>query len=95
MRGMTVSESVKAFGLDRILKTIRTDPQRTLPRLMRWIDRVMPAGAMETQRGLFRDILRDPNNPWNKFAMSMWEDVDDGCREAVLQNFCGNAAAIG
>ncbi|NLA86756.1 MAG: radical SAM protein, partial [Clostridiales bacterium] len=95
MNGRTIKESVQAYGIGRILKTIRTEPESSLPRLMEWADRIMPEHSLEAPRKMIRSILDDPDSPWHTFIMSLWSDIDDGCRETFFSNFIINSAAVG
>lgn len=91
----TIKENLQAFGLGQVLKMIRTEPEKNIPKLMNWIDRVIPKDVLEEPRDIIHKIIEDPDNVWYKFGLSLWNDIDDGCRTTFFNNFIINASLIG
>lgn len=91
---MTASEKIKAIGINQILGYVEKDPQKNLPILMDWADRFAD-GVMPGQRKVFRDIINDSDNHWNRLLMSLWTDIDDSVRVKLFENFIVNASFIG
>lgn len=79
MNERSIIESMKAFGVEKALDMTRTQPERNIPRLMEWVDRIAPKNSLVPQRAAVREMIKDENNPWCKFIMSLWDDIDDDC----------------
>lgn len=95
MSDHTLKESLQAFGLNRALGMMRTDPEKNLPKLLNWVDRLDTNNAMLPQRDFFRKILNDPDNIWYQFMLDLWKDIDESVRVKFFENFIVNAAVIG
>ncbi len=47
--------------------------------------------------GVIRGIkegLADPDNNWNRFVLSLWDDIDAGARRALFENFVLNGSFL-
>ena len=91
----TMMENLQAYGLGKALKMLHSEPEKNIPKLMDWVDRVTPKDVLKGPRDTIREIISDPDNAWYKFALSLWDDIDDGCRETFFKNFIVNSAVIG
>lgn len=91
----SMKESLQAKGLSMALNMLRSEPEKNLPKLMDWIDRIAPGQVMEPQRAKIREIINDKDNPWYHFLLSLWDDIDDDCRVTAFNNFIVNSAVIG
>ena len=95
MSKRSMIESMQAYGIGKALNMIRTEPEKNIPKLMDWVDRVSPKNVLPGQRATIREIIEDPENPWYKFVLSLWDDIDDDCRATFFNNFVINSAVIG
>lgn len=95
MKNYSISENLQAFSIKQALKMIRTDPEKNLPKLMSLVDTLCPKGTLEGQRNMIRSIVTDKDNPWYKFIVSLWDDIDDECRITLFNNFIINTAVLG
>jgi len=91
----TMMENIQAYGLEKILTIFRENPEKNLPKVLDWADKLDRNDITLGQRRMFHDILDDPNNNWYKFVMSLLEDLDDGVRDTFFKNFLINSAVIG
>ncbi|NLO83904.1 MAG: radical SAM protein [Clostridiales bacterium] len=95
MSERTMVEHLKAYGVEKALNMTKTEPEKNIPKLMEWVDRMAPRNSMAKQRDAVREIIKDTENPWYKFLLSLWDDIDDDCRATFFRNFILNSAIIG
>ena len=95
---MNLKEKTEAFALDQAMSYISGDPEKNLPKLLAWIDRIGwakdfsgPNGPKET----IHKIMDDPENVWHRYIMGLWKDIDDGILKTTFHNFVLNAALSG
>ncbi|MFZ3131798.1 MAG: radical SAM protein [Desulfosporosinus sp.] len=72
-----------------------SNPEKNIPKLMDWVDRLAINDTMEVQRKAVRKIIEDKDNNWYKLILSLWTDVDPGVRKAFFKNFILNEGFIG
>ncbi|MDO4860440.1 MAG: radical SAM protein [Bacillota bacterium] len=77
------------------LKYMEKDPEKNLPKLVQWADKIDKTGYFKKYRDHFRRWTSDPDNNWNKYMMSLWSDIDDGVRMKFFENFMLNACFKG
>ncbi len=95
MNDRSMIEHLQAYGIERALNMIRTEPEKNIPKLMDWVDRVTPKDILTGQRAMIREIIHDKENPWYKFILGLWDDIDEECRVTFFRNFIVNSAVIG
>lgn len=95
MSKLTMKENMQLYGLGRVLKMIRTEPETNIPKLMDWVDRVIPKHVLGDSRDVIREIIDNPDNVWYKFLLSLWDDIEEECRVTFFNNFILNSALIG
>ena len=77
------------------LKYMEKDPEKNLPKLIDWAEKIDKTGYFEKYINHFRRWTSDPDNNWNKYMMSLWSDIDDGVRMRFFENFMLNACFKG
>lgn len=92
---MALKDNVQAFAVKQALSYMDKDPERNLPRLLDWFDRLDKKDTFKTQRALVRSVVTDPGNNWNKLVMSFWSDIDPGVRNRLFENLIINGFLIG
>jgi len=92
---MSVSDSFKRFGMNRIYSYLRKDPINNMPKIMEWVDRTTPADVFPSQKKAFREVVNNPENPYNILLQRVWKEVDPHVLETIFQNFLINANLIG
>ncbi len=94
---MGVIDGARKVGFRRIYNWLDKDLDNNLPKLMDLIDRFAGEGedTFPKQRALFRKIIDDPENIWNRLIKSLWSDLDDEVRRTFIENFFLNASLIG
>ncbi|MFA6891036.1 MAG: radical SAM protein [Sphaerochaetaceae bacterium] len=74
---------------------IGDDPEKNLPKLMAWVDKIDTKGAYKKQRDFVRSIINNPGSNWYKYTVSLWKDIDPEVRKVMFNNFFINSVIIG
>ena len=93
MAGRTFAESAQAFAVRQALKLLREPPEESVPKLIDWARRFDTSGTLKSQINGVEAVLNDPN--WSKYIKSLWDDIDEGVRMKIFENFIINSALIG
>ena len=72
-----------------------SNPDKNIPKLMKWADRFCGENTMKSQRDAVRKVIEDKDNNWYKLILSLWEDIDPSVRRTTFSNFMLNANFIG
>ena len=91
----TLKESLQAFGIKQVLRMIDEDPDKTLPKLLDWVDRLDKDERLSGQRKVFHEIIDNPDNHWYRLIKSLWTDIDNEVRKTAFANFIVNATVVG
>lgn len=92
---MRIKTSIQAIGLRTAYDYIDKDPKNRLPQVVSILEKFVPSGsAMDTQINGVKAILSNPDNNWNRFVMSLWDDIDANVRRAIFENFVINASLL-
>ena len=92
-----ISKTLTTLGLKIAFHYIEKDPEKNLPKLMEWVDRLAGTGpdSFQPQRDAFRAVINDPSNNMYRLIMNIFRDVDNDVLKATFQNFFLNANIIG
>lgn len=93
MAGRTFAESAQAFAVRQALKLLREPPEESVPKLIDWARHFDTSGTLKSQINGVEAVLNDPN--WSKYIKSLWDDIDEGVRMKIFENFIINSALIG
>ncbi|TQI66958.1 radical SAM protein [Clostridium sp. KNHs216] len=95
---MNLKEKAESFALDQAMNYLSGDPEKNLPKLLEWVDRIGwgkdfsgPDGPKET----IHKIVDDQENIWYQFIMKLWKDIDNDILKTTFHNFVLNAALLG
>jgi len=87
---MSAKGKVTSFMLNKAMNYISSEPEKNMPKLLRWVD-ALKVESFENQSKILHDILDDPENNWYKFVMGLWDDIDNDILKVFFQNFGLNA----
>ena len=92
-----IPKALGTLGMKTAYSYIEKDPERNLPRLMEWMDKLAGTGpdSFQEQRDAFRAVINDPDNNMYQLIMNIFRDVDNGVLKATFKNFFLNANIIG
>ncbi|NJP41586.1 radical SAM protein [Oscillospiraceae bacterium HV4-5-C5C] len=87
---MKISSSVAEFGVRRVIDSITDNPEKNIPRLMTWVDR-LSNGEFETQRAVVRKAVYDKDNPYHDFIYKTACSIDKETLKTFVVNFIVHA----
>ena len=92
-----VPKVLGTHGIKTAYSYIEKDPERNLPKLMEWVDKLAGTGpdSFQEQRDAFRAVINDPDNNMHQLIMNTLQGVDNGVLKAFFVNFFLNANIIG
>ena len=91
--GKTIRETMQEFTVNQALKYLEGNPAENIPKLMAFVDRLMPNDWYVSQRNAIRGAIEAKNN-WYQLILRLYE-LDPGVRRAFFQNFITNASLKG
>ena len=92
-----IPKSLSKLGMKTAYSYIEKDPEKNLPKLMAWVDKLAGSGpdSFQEQRDAFRAVINDPGNNMYQLMMNIFRDVDSEVLKATFENFFLNANIIG
>ncbi|NLU48261.1 MAG: radical SAM protein [Syntrophomonadaceae bacterium] len=92
----SVGESIKAFGLKKVLSYLDADPEKNIVKLVDWLIKVDTDGKhVAPQAVKAKRWLEDKDSNWYQLVKSLYTDIDDGVRKSFFENVLVNATVIG
>ncbi|MEA4807293.1 radical SAM protein [Acetobacterium wieringae] len=95
MNKKTVVENAKVYGLKKVITYLDSDPDRNIPKIINWAEKYDKNGMLDNQIKKTREVLSDKNSNWYQLTKSLWNDIDDGVRKKLFENFIVNASIVG
>lgn len=95
MNKKTVVENAKVYGLKKVITYLDSDPDRNIPKIINWAEKYDKNGMLANQIKKTREVLSDKNSNWYQLTKSLWNDIDDGVRKKLFENFIINASIVG
>lgn len=83
---MNIPEPVMRFGITRMLKYVKKDPDRNLIKIMNMIDKIM-GDKFQRQRKGVRKVIENPADPYNIFIRKVLTDTDFEQLKTFVVNF--------
>lgn len=94
MKNNNLKQTVQSYGIKMALNMIKGDPEKNLPKLMRWVEKLDRNDELLAQREGVWKILDDPDNIWHQFLIDLWDDIDESVRMTFFENFVVNVAFL-
>ena len=91
--GKSIKETMQEFTVNQALKYLEGNPEENIPKLMAFVDRMMPKDWYAGQRNAIRNAIDQKNN-WYQLILRLY-DLDPGVRRTFFQNFITNASLKG
>jgi MoaA/NifB/PqqE/SkfB family radical SAM enzyme len=88
-------EKINSAALKLAYTYLDSDPDKNIPKLMDWADKLDKDNLVQSQRNAFRSVIDDKESNWYKLIRSVWTDLDAGVRKSFFHNFIANATVIG
>ena len=91
---MSVSTTMKKFGLEQAFNYLYKDPEKNMRKLFSWVEKY--AGKMYPhQLEQVKDAIENPENPYYRYIRHLIGDVDQEVLKTVAVNFFINENMIG
>ena len=92
-----IPKTLSKLGMKTAFSYIEKDPEKNLPKLMEWVDKLAGTGpdSFQEQRDAFREVVNNPDNNMYQLIMNIFRDVDNDVLKATFENFFLNANIIG
>jgi len=92
-----IPATLSKLGLRTAFGYIEKNPEKNLPKLMEWVDRLAGTGpdSFQPQRDAFRAVISDPGSNMYQLIMNILRDVDNDVLKRTFENFFLNANIIG
>lgn len=91
---MNASNTIKKLGIEKIFDYVYKDPEHNLIKLMDWAD-TFSKGDFPSQRKVIREIIENPDHPYNEFLKHFFKDVDPHVGKTLAVNFFINTSLTG
>ena len=91
---MSVSTTLKKYGLEQAFRYVYKDPEKNLPKLMDWADQ-FSGGMYPAQRAAIRAAIENPDNAYYPYIRLMLQDVDPSVLTTIAVNFFINENLVG
>ena len=91
---MRLPNGVTEFAIKQAVNFLTKDPEKNLPRLMDWVDKIS-RGEFENQRRSARDAIENPANPYHGYILKIINNIDREVLKTFFVNFILNANIIG
>ncbi|GAB6172177.1 radical SAM protein [Paradesulfitobacterium aromaticivorans] len=91
----TIKENLKSFGLKKVISFIDSDPDKNIPKIIDWVEKIDVEGIVERQLKSVKSVIKDEDGNWYQLIKSLWTDIDDGVRKTLFENFVVNATILG
>lgn len=91
---MSVSKTIKKFGLEQAFRYLYRDPEKNLLKLMDWADK-FAGDEFVLQRAVIREAITDPKHPYYSFIRRILNDIDPEVAKTTAVNFFANAVLDG
>lgn len=92
----SIGESIKAFGLKRVLGYLDADPEKNISKLVDWLIKVDTDGKHVAPQAIkAKRWLDDKDSNWYQLVKSLYTDIDQGVRKSFFENVLVNATVIG
>lgn len=89
-----MKEAISSMGIKLAYSYLNANPDKNIPKLLDWFDRIDVTNSMELQRNAVRRALEDPQGNWYQYLLGLWEGIDAGVRKTIFHNFLINSAAL-
>lgn len=91
---MSISTTLKKYGLEKAFDYLYKDPDTNLLKIMDWADK-FAGDEFVTQRKMIREAIENPEHPYYSYIRRLLHDVDPYVVKTAAVNFFINASLVG
>ncbi|SJZ47393.1 radical SAM protein [Garciella nitratireducens] len=95
MRNNHITEELERHGFIRMIDYLDSDPDKNIPKIIKWIEKLDKEGVTSRQLKVVKDIIEDKENNWYQLIKSLYTDIEDEVRKTLFINFIVNASILG
>jgi len=95
MNDNNIKRNIKSFGLKKVISFLDSDPDKNIPKIIKWAEKIDMEGYAEGQLNSIKLVIKDKDGNWYQFVKSLWTDIDDGVRKTLFENFIVNTTMLG
>jgi len=92
---MSIKGTVGGLVLNQAMNYISGDPEKNLPKLLGWMEKVLGDNIAEGQLKVFHEVVDNPDNIWHPYIMDLFRDIDNEVLKVFFRNMAINATYIG
>lgn len=90
---MQIPNTIKKFGIEQAAYYLTKNPEKNVPRVMDWVDR-LSGESFANQRRAVRAVIGDPENCYHEMMFRALSDLDPEVVKTFFVNFFLNANII-
>ncbi|SHI23353.1 Radical SAM superfamily enzyme, MoaA/NifB/PqqE/SkfB family [Sporobacter termitidis DSM 10068] len=88
-----MNRTIGAAGLKAAYAYLNKNPEKNIPKLLRWVDKYDKKNLHLKKRVAVRRAVEEKDN-WYRLLLSLWDDIDPGVRKAFFNNFVVNNLVV-
>jgi MoaA/NifB/PqqE/SkfB family radical SAM enzyme len=88
-------KSIDAFALKQLAAFLESDPEKNIPRVLRWLKRFDPHSPYTPMYEKLEEYFADPANNWNALMKSIYTNIDTDVLKKLFENFVLNSGILG
>ncbi|MBQ9979589.1 MAG: radical SAM protein [Oscillospiraceae bacterium] len=92
---MGIEDKLKVLGLKKAYDFLAKDPVKNTPKVINMAKEFTGGKFMNGHLSAIENIFNEPNGNWNKFFLSLFEDIDEGQMKVAFNNWAINASVMG
>jgi len=92
---MSIKGKVGGLVLNQAMNYISGDPEKNLPKLLGWMEKVLGDNIAEGQLKVFHEVVDNPDNIWYQYIMDLFRDIDNDILKVFFRNMAINATYVG
>ena len=83
------------LGIKRVLSYLDSDPDKNIPKLLKWVELLDRNNTLEGPLPTVKRVLSEKDGVWYQFIKDLYTDIDPGVRKRIFENFIVNAVVLG
>jgi len=98
MTDMTIKQRLEAYGLNKVLKYLESNPEENIPKVLDWVERLDKTDLLNGEGNplpTVKRVLQDQNGVWFGFVKDILTNMDSNVRKKLFNNFVVNSVIIG
>jgi len=95
MSGITFKQKLRIFGARKLIKYIDSDPQKTLPKMIKWVEKLDRKKTLDGPLPVIKRLLSDDTGVWYGYVMDIFTKMNPSVRHKLIENFLINSVILG